>query len=490
MTTFFISTAIPYVNARPHIGFAMELVLADVMARHARQRGDDVWFQTGSDENSLKNVRAAEAEGIATETLVSRNAAAFRDLQEHLDLSWNDFVRTSTESRHRDGVRALWRACDRSGDIYRRAYRGLYCVGCEQFYADGDLTDGRCPEHGTAPELVDEENYFFRLSRYQDEIERRIESGALRIEPEQYRAETLAFVRSGLQDFSISRSRERAHGWGIAVPGDEGQVMYVWFDALGNYITAPGYANHDEAYERYWVGSAARVHVIGKGVTRFHAVYWPAMLLSAGLPLPSLIAVHGYLTVDGAKISKSADNSVDPIAAAEAFGSDALRYYLCRHFRFGQDGNFSAEHLRRAVRTELADQLGNLLQRTVAMLERYCAGRVPASGDGTLRSLAEPIERRHAAAFDAARPDLALRCAWELVEAANAYVVERAPWRVAKRDDPTATRDLTAILGELAFALRTTADLLHPFTPKASAAIHHQIGGPTVNRGPVLFPKD
>jgi methionyl-tRNA synthetase len=302
---FYLSTTIPYVNARPHLGFALELVQADVLARHHRQNGERVRFQTGTDDNSLKNVLAAEAEGISTAELVNRNAAAFAGLREPLALSFDDFIRTSSDPRHLAGVERLWRACAAGGDLYQKHYEGLYCVGCEQFYKPAELREGRCPEHGTEPQRVAEENWFFRLSRYADQLYDLISSGRLRIEPAERRNEVLGFIAGGLEDFSASRSTVRARGWGIPVPDDPSQVIYVWWDALGNYITAPGYGTSDAGYRRWWTAAGRRVHLVGKGVLRFHAVYWPAILLSAGEPLPTDILVHDYLTIGGNKISKS-----------------------------------------------------------------------------------------------------------------------------------------------------------------------------------------
>ncbi len=509
---YFITTAIPYVNARPHIGFAMELVLADVMARYQRLRGHDVRFLTGTDENSLKNVQAAEAEGIAIEALVGRNAEAFHGLKETLELTFDDFIRTSADTRHRHGVEKLWRACLARGDIYKRPYRGLYCIGCEQFYAEADLVDGLCPEHRTVPELVEEENYFFRLSRYEPQILERLESRALEVGPDNYRNEVLAFVRGGLQDFSISRSNQRARGWGIPVPDDPQQVMYVWFDALGNYLTALDYATDGALFENYWKRSEARVHVVGKGITRFHAVYWPAMLLSAGVPLPTTVAVHGYVTVEGQKIGKSLGNAVDPNEAVRTFGSDAIRYHLCRHIRSGKDGDFSPAGVVRTVNSELADQLGNLLKRTVSMIGRYYEGRVPEGprDSGPFADRARAVRERFESAFVHFRQDDALVAAWSLVEAANKYANDQAPWTLAKRRaQPGVESELGATLYTLAEALRLAAHYLGPFVPSAATEIRCQLGlkhsapqewdvatewgrlepGTTVVSGRVLFPK-
>src|SRR3974390_2685700 len=295
MTTAYITTTIPYVNARPHLGFALELVQADGLARYHRSTGEQVRFQAGTDDNSLKNVLAAAAAGVGVQEFVDANAAAFTGLAEPLNLSIDDLIRTSSDPRHGAGFERLWRACAASGDLYRKHYEGLYCVGCEQFYTTAELTDGRCPDHGTVPELVAEENWFFRLSRYAGRLRDLVASGAIRVEPAGRRNEVLAFIDGGLADFSVSRGAERARGWGIPVPGDPGQVIYVWWDALGNYLTALDYANGGEDLGRWWTGAARRIHLLGKGVLRFHAVYWPAMLLSAGEGGPTDIVVHGYL---------------------------------------------------------------------------------------------------------------------------------------------------------------------------------------------------
>ena len=295
----YITTTIPYVNARPHIGFALEVVQADVLARFRRQHGDRVRFQAGTDDNSLKNVLAAQAAGQGVREFVDRNAEAFLALGPALSLTVDDVIRTSRDARHRPGVERFWQVCAAAGDLYRKRYNGLYCTGCEQFYSPAELRAGRCPEHDTEPRRVAEENWFFRLSRYGGALRAAITSGELRIEPAGRRNEVLAFIDGGLEDFSVSRPAERAGGWGIPVPGDPSQVIYVWFDALCNYVTALGYGTGDDAYRQWWVSAGRRVHLLGKGVLRFHAVYWPAMLLSSGQPLPTDIVVHDYLTAGG-----------------------------------------------------------------------------------------------------------------------------------------------------------------------------------------------
>jgi methionyl-tRNA synthetase len=513
---YYITTSIPYVNARPHIGHALEYVQADALARYQRLSGRDVWFLTGTDENSLKNVRAAEREGIPTSALVERNAAQFLALRGALGLSFDDFIRTSADTRHREGVAKLWRACERSGDIYRRPYRGLYCVGCEQFYAPDELADGLCPEHLVAPELVEEENYFFRLSRYAGRLRELIETDQLRIVPATRKNEVLSFIRGGLADFSISRSRARARGWGIPVPGDPDQVTYVWFDALGNYITALGYAEEGPRYRSHWAGGPRRVHLIGKDIIRFHAIYWPAMLLSAGVLPPTDILVHGFVTAEGRKIGKSLGNAVDPFELAERHGADVLRYYLLREVPSTADGDFSAERLQRAYNADLADGLGNLLSRTIGMLSRYHGGVVPAPGahgpaDQRLADAAAGLHARLDAAVERFALDDALAAIWELVAAANRYVSETQPWALAKRraDDPAAAERLDTALYALAETLRLLAHALAPFLPSTAAAVAEQLGieldactslaealewgryaaGTAVRPGGALFPK-
>ncbi len=483
---WYVTTAIPYVNAKPHIGFAQELILTDALARYHRLRGEDAWFLTGTDENSLKNVQAAEQEGISTRELVDRNAAHYYDLRHVLNLSFNDFIRTSAEPRHRAGVEKLWKACDERGDIYKRAYRGLYCVGCEQFYTESELVNGLCPEHLTPPSVVEEENYFFRLSRYTDRLLELIESDSLRILPLKRKNEVLSFIRAGLNDFSISRSRARAHGWGIPVPGDPQQVIYVWFDALTNYITALGYADESPIYERYWARNPSRVHVIGKGVIRFHAVYWPAMLLSANVPLPTTILVHDYVTINGGKISKSLGNTIDPVELVERYGTDALRYYLLREIPSTEDGDFTLERFIRAYNGDLADQLGNLLNRVVSMVNRYYNGIVPAPGpvegvDIGLLAKAQLLRGKVETAVERFALNEGLDAIWDVISAANKYVADVEPWSLAKLrssgdDGEHAEERLRSVLYNLVETLRLVAYHCAPFLPAASEGIAQRLG--------------
>jgi methionyl-tRNA synthetase len=469
MTTSLITTAIPYVNARPHLGFAYELVLADVLARHRRRRGRDVRFVTGTDDNSLKNVAAAARDGLAPHDLVARNAAAFEALGPLLDVVPDDFIRTSRDPRHRTAVEWLWRACAARGDLYRRTWAGRYCAGCEAF-VDDDVTV--CDEHRVAPEPVTEDNWFFRLSRWRDPVREAIASGRLAIVSDAARAETLAFLDGDVRDLSVSRVASRSTGWGIAVPDDPTQVVYVWFDALANYLASLGLGGDAALLDRYWRGGGERLHVIGKGITRFHAVYWPAFLLSAGLPLPDTIAVHGYLTVDGEKISKSGRNvEVAPVVAR--CGSDALRWYYVRRCRTRSDADVALAGIADAYNSDLADRLGNLVQRCVALAE----GRVPTPVEtpeaAALRTLADALPGRVDAALDAFLFDDAVAAILELVDAANRSLDRIAPWRLRRTDPAAAAGALYAPLE----AARIAAGELLPFVPGVARAIAARLGG-------------
>ena len=518
MPTTYVTTTLPYVNARPHIGHALELVQADVLARHARQRGAEVWFQTGTDDNSLKQVLAAQAQGVPVRDLVSRHAAEFAGLRGPLDLSFDDFIQTGSDPRHRPAAERIWRACAARGDLYLRQYEGLYCVGCEQFYQPAELSSGRCPEHGTEPEAVSEQNWFFRLSRYAGPVRDLISSGRLRVEPAARRNEVLAFIAAGLEDFSISRSTQRAHGWGIPVPDDPGQVIYVWFDALVNYISSLGYGTGDPGYRRWWLGSGRRVHLLGKGVLRFHAVYWPAMLLSAGEPLPTDVLVHDYLTIDGHKISKSSrrvssrpgkrGDTTDPVALATDFGTDAVRWWLLREVPRVGDADFTAARLTGRANADLAGGLGNLGSRTVAMVHRYRGGVVPGDGAvtadpgaGELAGLCLRVPGQVREALNGYDFRTATAAVWQIVDAANRYIEQAAPWRLARaearcdgEDDEAAAAAaarLDTVLATAIGACRCLAVQLAPFVPAAAARVAAQcwpaLGGPAPG-GPAELP--
>jgi methionyl-tRNA synthetase len=493
-TPLFLSTAIPYVNAGPHIGHALELLIGDVLARRARQRGHDVRFTGGTDDHASKNARAAAARGISTPELVDEHAATFRRLQPALGVELDDYLHTSRDARHAPAVRELWRRCAEAGDLYPKQYVGLYCSGCEAFLQPAELVDGGCAEHREPPEVVSETNWFFRLSRYQPPLLRALETGALRVEPRERYNEVLSFVRGGLADFSVSRSRARARDWGIPVPGDPSQVIYVWFDALGSYLSGLGFPRNTSELSRYWLApDSARQHLIGKGILRFHAVYWPALLFSAGLPLPTGLKVHGYVTLEGNKIGKSRGNGVDPFTLVQRHGAAAVRYYFLRHLHTTKDSDFKLERLREAHDSELAGKLGNLLQRVTALalrhpdLELRAHDAAPSDDDLDLSQAAERCAREVDAAIDDFALHQALASIWELVTAANRYADAQEPWTLSRRavtaKEPWARRELQQqlahVLWRICEALRVIAILLWPFLPEAARDIVSRLGVPT-----------
>ena len=473
---FYITTAIPYVNAAPHIGFALEVIQADVLARYHRLKGEDVFFLTGTDENALKNVLAAKEAGMSTKELVDENSARFKELKETLNLSWDDFIRT-TEPRHFLGAQKFWLSCKKE-DIYKKKYKGLYCVGCEEFKKEKELVSGHCSEHpGLDIEIVEEENYFFRLSAYQNRLQNLIESGELKIIPESRNNEVLSFIKQGLEDFSISRSKDRAHNWGIPVPGDESQIMYVWFDALTNYITALGYADNSEKFLNYWQNGDTTLHVIGKGISRFHAIYWPAMLLSAGLNLPKEIFVHGYLTIDGKKISKSLGNVISPYDVVKKCGTDALRYYLLREIPSTEDGDFTYEKFEQRYNGDLAKGLGNLVSRILTLAEKLEDRAILKTFEPKIKEAEKNVEK-FIVEF---KFNDALNAIWQVVALGDKYVDEKKPWTLSA--DSTEFRE---IIGSLLYLISEIGKLLYPFLPETSEKITELVKN---KKSDILFPR-
>jgi methionyl-tRNA synthetase len=475
---YYLTTAIPYVNSKPHIGFALELVQADVLARYYRISGQDTYLLTGVDENSLKNVRAAEQAGVSTQTLCDQNAASFEQLVKSLDISINQFFRTSS-TQHHQGAQALWSACQ-PDDIYKQTYKGLYCVGCEAYYTPDELVDGKCPEHLTVPDEIEEENYFFKLSNYQERLKKLIESGDLQIYPRFRKNEVLSFINMGLADFSISRSRGRAKDWGVTVPGDDSQVMYVWFDALSNYITALGYGSGDTTlFNTYW---PADLHVIGKGISRFHAIYWPAMLLSAGIPLPKAVFVHGYVSANGQKMSKSLGNVVDPFEYIHSYGADAVRYYLLREIPPADDGDWSEDKFVERYNANLANDLGNLVSRVSNMMERYLEGVVPTielpDPDYHLEDVYTLISQY--------RFNEALDATWAIIKLANKLVDDEKPWELYSKSN---TEKLTVVLAKLVVMVQDIALALEPFLPTTAKTIQTHFNQPVIKKITPLFPR-
>ena len=461
MTRTYLTVSIPYVNAAPHVGYALELVEADALARHFRACGHEVRFLGGTDDHAIKNAVAAEAAGVPTDAFVDANAARFEALRGPLDISFDDFIRTSTDPRHRPGVERVWALTEANGDLYRSTYEGRYCVGCEQF-----VDEDRCPDHDAPLEHVREENWFFRLSRYTERLRTALTDGTIRIVPEAFANEVLALLDSGLRDISVSRSIERARGWGIPVPNDPSQVVYVWWEALTNYITALGFGTDDPDYDRWWRQADQRVHVIGKGILRFHAVYWPALLLATGQPLPTTIYVHPYLTANGRKISKSSGNVVDPVAAVDRFGTDALRWWLLADVPRAADADYTDARVAERADADLANGVGNVAHRVLTMVKRFRDGRLPTVEPGT----AEPDLAATYTAFDFRAVTSAVR---DHVRAINETVDATRPWSLAAAErDGAPTDDLDRLLVDLVERLRVIAGLLEPLVPDTARRLH------------------
>ncbi len=460
MEKFYITTAIDYVNAPPHLGYALEKTQADAIARYQRSLGKEVYFLTGADEHGIKIVRSAEEAGESVKKFVDKNVRNFEHLTEKLNLSNNDFIRTSDQKRHWPGARALWKKLDEAGDIYKAKYKGYYCAGCEAYVTERDLKDGKCPYHDREPELIEEENYFFRLSRYADEIKKKIESNELKIIPGARKNEILAMI-DGAEDISFSRPAEKLGGWGLPVAGDESHLMYVWCDALSNYITALGFGlRDDENFKKFW---PADLHVIGKDISRFHAVVWPAMLLSAGLPLPKTVFVHGFVLSGGRRMSKTLGNVIDPFDLIERYGADALRYYLLREITPFDDGDITEEKFREAYNANLANGLGNLAARIMKMSEEYLSpNQSPASMksktgfDFDYKRLMENFELSKAMDF-----------VWNKISEMDLKIQRTQPFKLIKTDEKRAKE----ILVEMVDGLRGVAEMLKPFLPQTSEKI-------------------
>ena len=482
MRTFYITTSIPYVNGEPHIGHALEFVQADTIARYHRSIHDDVFFLSGTDDNALKNVQAAEAAKRTPREWVDEHAAIFQNLLSRLNVSNDDFIRTSLEERHLSGAQKLWSSCKKE-DIYKKKYQGLYCLGCEAFKTDKDLVTGECPEHpGKKLEIVEEENYFFKLSNYQEILKKIIESDKLQIIPKTRKNEILSFIDGGLEDFSISRNTNRSHFWGIPVPGDDTQVMYVWFDALSNYINAPGYAYGKEKYKKYWEKGDEIVHMIGKGIIRFHAIYWPAILLSSGIRLPNKIFVHGYLTINGQKISKTLGNVIDPFEAIEKYGTDSVRYYLLCEPSF-DDGDFSYDKFQERYNGELANGLGNFSSRVVALASKidFASGDLKINPEVDLKIQA--TQKGVAEKLDEFKFHEALSTLWELISFGDSFVNSNKPWETKDKN----------IIFNLVVLLDNIGAMLQPFLPETSEKIKQRIEWKDnvlkVTEGKALFPR-
>src|SRR6516162_7627973 len=475
----YITTPIYYVNARPHIGHDYTTVVCDTIARRQRMMGYDTWFLTGTDEHGQKIERAATAAGCTPKEFADKVSAEFRQLWDRMGLSYDDFIRT-TEPRHIKGMQALFKRLQERGYIYKGSYSGQYCV-YDELYVDVAEPGAPCPECGRPTETVREENYFFKLSAMEEPLLKLYAENPDFIRPEARRNEVISFVRGGLRDLSVSRT---TFTWGIPVPGDEKHVIYVWLDALANYITAIGYGSDDpkdkNKFEHYW---PADVHMIGKEIVRFHCVYWPAFLLAADLPLPKSIVAHGWLLFAENKMSKSRGNIVRSETILDTLGADALRYFLLREIVFGSDGSFSFDALVERFNADLANGLGNLSSRTLAMITRYFDGEIPypsagarTEADDSIAELARQTIATFHAQFEQFQFSRALETAWGLVAAVDKYIVENEPWAVAEKEDQDSRARLATILHTAAEALRIVTALTHPVIPQATACIWEQLG--------------
>ncbi len=477
MKKFYITTPIYYVNARPHIGHTYTTIACDAIARRHRMLGDDTWFLTGTDEHGQKIERAAHAAARTPQEFADEVSNAFRASWDKFGITYDDFIRTTSE-RHKQGVQALWRKIRDNGYIYKGTYTGQYCV-YDELYVDAVGPGAPCPDCGRPTETVHEENYYFKLSAFENKLIKLYTEQPDFIRPETRRNEVISFVRSGLRDLSISRS---TFSWGIPVPDDPKHVVYVWMDALANYITALGYGQRDASkFEKYW---PADVHMIGKEIVRFHCVYWPAFLMAAGLPLPKGIVAHGWLLFEESKMSKSRGNIVRADSIADVLGMDALRYFLLREIVFGHDGSFSFDALVQRYNSDLANGLGNLASRTLTMITRYFKSEVPypshtaarTAADDAIADIAKKVIDETRELFDQYQFSRALESAWSLLAAVDKYIVENEPWALGEKQDEESRSRLATVLYTSAEALRIVTALAHPIMPVATAKIWAQIG--------------
>ena len=472
-TSFYITTPIYYPSAKLHIGHAYCTTVADTIARFKRLAGYDVFFLTGSDEHGQKIQQAAEKEGVTPQAYVDRIVAGFQELWQLLGISYDDFIRTS-EERHHELVQNIFQQIYDQGDIYKGEYKGLYCTPCESYWTELQLDEnGNCPDCHRPVQEVSEEAYFFRMSKYADRVLAYIKEHPDFIQPVSRRNEMISFIEQGLEDLCVSRT---SFDWGIPVPFDPKHVVYVWFDALTNYLTPIGYMHDKETFRKYW---PCDVHLVGKEIVRFHTIIWGCMLMALGLALPKKVYGHGWLIVDGAKMSKSVGNVVDPIALIEEFGADAIRYFLLREITLGQDGNISRDALINRINSDLANDLGNLLHRTLSMAKKYRAGVIvkgtgETAFDASLEEMAAETVKMYTAQMEAMELSPAIRTVWAFIARTNKYIDETAPWTLAK--DEAKAGQLDSVLYHLVEALHITSILIAPFMPVTARRIHAQLG--------------
>ncbi len=487
---FYITTPIYYANAKPHLGHAYATVIADIFARYRRAQGDNTFFLTGTADHGEKIVRAATAVGMGPQAFVNQNVEKFKELYKKIDISNDYFIRNSDKEHHWPGAQALWNKIEAAGDLYQGVYKGLYCVGCESFKTEKDLVDGKCPDHNTACEEIEEENYFFRLSKYADKIKNIIENNEIEIIPSSRKQELLNFINEGLQDISFSRP-EGIIPWGIPVPGKQNQMMYVWCEELSNYISALGYGrDDDENFKTFW---PADIHIVGKDILRFHAIVWPAMLLSAGLPLPKKILAHGMLISEGRKMSKTIGNVIDPTDLIAEYNSDTLRYYFAREISPFDDGDITVEKFKEAYNANLANGLGNLVSRTLKMSEQYFGGKVTGDSGSApsirtrtavISALGElaglnipylvindilPRYHNHMAKYEVNK---ASDVVWELIGCLDQFVTDYEPFKLVKTDKDTAEK----VLWSLLYGLHEISEMITPLMPATAEKIKILIG--------------
>ena len=475
--TFYVTTPIYYVNDFPHIGHAYTTVAADVLARYYRYTGRDVFFLTGTDEHGQKVEKAAQASGETPLQLADRVVDRFRTLWTELNISNDDFIRT-TQARHIKAATRFFETVQKNEKIYLGTYEDWYCTPCESFWTEQQLTGGKCPDCGRDVQRLQEESYFFRMSDYQKPLLDYLESHPNFVRPETRFNELASFVKGGLRDLSISRT---TFSWGIPVPGNPKHIIYVWFDALLNYISAIGYPDDMDRFNHYW---PADVHLIGKDILRFHAVYWPTFLMAAGLKPPERVFAHGWWTVEGKKMSKSLKNAVDPYKLIETYGVDQLRYFLLREVPFGQDGDFSHDAMVHRLNGDLANDLGNLLNRCVGMLTKYFDGNLSAptaetNAEGAVRALTDEVYRQMAAAFEEAAFHQALAAAWRLIGHLNKYIDDMAPW-VLYKDEQKHPR-LKTVMMTLFEGIRHISQMIYPFMPETAQKIRRQLALPPID---------